>query len=222
VPSAMKFLASATNSKRASANSNKCCRCCNHGEGRARLPRQQRFAQCPRGKLRKQRPLLPLLLLPLLRRPNILARSRSPCPIRTSLHPAGCRLILAMKARRSAKTGLKANANEGSGRVASRGCRGHRLGWCACSEGAWPKVIGRLAINAGIAAYSIGAVEKAEPWTTLMPLLTLGQAFAAKIRLIVWCKSCLHRSEPDTAEAVEQHGAAMTVMVWARRLRCAQ
>jgi hypothetical protein len=55
-----------------------------------------------------------------------------------------------------------------------------------------------------------------------MPLLTLGQAFAAKIRLIVWCKSCLHRCEPDTAEVVEQHGAAMTVMVWARRLRCAQ
>jgi hypothetical protein len=126
-----------------------------------------------------------------------------------------------MKARRSAKTGLKANVNECSGRVASRGCKGHRLGWCACSEGAWPKVIGRLAINAGIAAYSIGAVEK-EPWTTLMPLLTLGQAFAAKIRLIVWCKSCLHRSEPDTAEVIEQHGAAMTVMVWARRLRCAQ
>jgi hypothetical protein len=36
----------------------------------------------------------------------------------------------------------------------------------------------------------------------------------------VWCKTCLHRFEPDTAELVEQHGAAMTVMTWARWLRC--
>ena len=41
----------------------------------------------------------------------------------------------------------------------------------------------------------------------------LGEAFTAKVRLIVWCKTCLHRFEPDTAELVEQHGAAMTVMV---------
>jgi hypothetical protein len=32
----------------------------------------------------------------------------------------------------------------------------------------------------------------------LMPLLTLGQAVAAKVRLIVWCKTCLHRFEPNT------------------------
>jgi hypothetical protein len=55
-----------------------------------------------------------------------------------------------------------------------------------------------------------------------MPLLTLGQAFVAKVRLIVWCKTCLHRFEPDTAELMEQHGAAITVMAWARRLRCSQ
>ena len=55
-----------------------------------------------------------------------------------------------------------------------------------------------------------------------MPLLTLGQAFTTKVRLIVWCKTCLQRFEPDTAELSEQHGAATTVMVWARRLRCAQ
>jgi hypothetical protein len=27
--------------------------------------------------------------------------------------------------------------------------------------------------------------------------LTLGQALAAHVRLIVWCKSCNHRAEPD-------------------------
>lgn len=43
-----------------------------------------------------------------------------------------------------------------------------------------------------------------------MPLLALGQAFTAKVRLIVWCKTCLQRFEPDTAELSEQHGAATT------------
>jgi hypothetical protein len=33
----------------------------------------------------------------------------------------------------------------------------------------------------------------------LMPSMTLGQALAAKVRLIVWCKSCGHQSEPDVA-----------------------
>jgi hypothetical protein len=55
-----------------------------------------------------------------------------------------------------------------------------------------------------------------------MPLLTLGQAYTAKVRLIVWCKRCLHRFEPDTAALAEQHGAATTVLTWARHLRCSQ
>ena len=29
--------------------------------------------------------------------------------------------------------------------------------------------------------------------------MTLGQALAAHVRLVVWCKSCSHRSEPDVA-----------------------
>jgi hypothetical protein len=41
----------------------------------------------------------------------------------------------------------------------------------------------------------------AAPDTTLKPLLTLAQAFAANDRLIVWCKSCQHRFEPDTVWA---------------------
>jgi hypothetical protein len=60
------------------------------------------------------------------------------------------------------------------------------------------------------------------PRWSLMPLLTLGQAVAARVRLTVWCKACLHRFEPDTAEIAEQHGARMTVLAWARRLCCEQ
>jgi rubredoxin len=55
-----------------------------------------------------------------------------------------------------------------------------------------------------------------------MPLLTLGQAVAAKVRLIVWCRVCQHRFEPDIATLVEEHGAATAVHNWARRLRCTQ
>jgi hypothetical protein len=55
-----------------------------------------------------------------------------------------------------------------------------------------------------------------------MPLLTLGQAIARKIRLIAWCKACLHRFEPDMTRLAAQHGAAITVMTWTRRLRCSQ
>src|SRR5438445_7262691 len=114
----MKLLASATNSERASANSKKSFRYCNLGEGCARLPRQQRFAQHTLFKLRPQRPPIPLRrrLPPMCSLPSILARSRSFSPIRTSLHPVGRRLTLPMKARRSAEACLivrpKPNANE--------------------------------------------------------------------------------------------------------------
>jgi hypothetical protein len=50
--------------------------------------------------------------------------------------------------------------------------------------------------------------------------MTLGGARAAKVRLIVWCKACGHRAEPDIAEQVAQHGAGMTVLDWAARLVC--
>jgi hypothetical protein len=52
--------------------------------------------------------------------------------------------------------------------------------------------------------------------------LTLGQALAAHVRLIVWCKNCNHRAEPDVATQVAQHGAGMTVIDWARLLRCTE
>src|SRR6266699_779427 len=50
--------------------------------------------------------------------------------------------------------------------------------------------------------------------------LTLGQALTAQVRLIVWCKACGHRAEPDVAEQVAHHGSGMTVIDWASRLRC--
>jgi hypothetical protein len=50
--------------------------------------------------------------------------------------------------------------------------------------------------------------------------LTLGQALTAQVRLIVWCKACGHRAEPNVAEQVAHHGSDMTVIDWAaRRLR---
>jgi hypothetical protein len=52
--------------------------------------------------------------------------------------------------------------------------------------------------------------------------LTLGQALAAHVRLIVWCKSCNHRAEPDMTTQVAQHGSGMTVIDWARLLCCTE
>jgi hypothetical protein len=50
--------------------------------------------------------------------------------------------------------------------------------------------------------------------------MTLGGALAAKVRLIVWCKACGHRAEPEVAEQVAHHGASMTVLDWEARLVC--
>jgi len=55
-----------------------------------------------------------------------------------------------------------------------------------------------------------------------MPLLTQAQAAAAHVRLIVWCKACQHRFEPDTAELAREYGEAISVVGWATRLRCTQ
>ena len=50
--------------------------------------------------------------------------------------------------------------------------------------------------------------------------MTLGGALAAKVRLIVWCKTCRHQAEPAVADQVERYGAETTVIDWASRLRC--
>jgi hypothetical protein len=52
------------------------------------------------------------------------------------------------------------------------------------------------------------------------PPMTLGGAAAAKVRLIVWCKACGHRSEPAPAEMARRYGPELPVPEWRRRLVC--
>jgi hypothetical protein len=49
--------------------------------------------------------------------------------------------------------------------------------------------------------------------------MTLGRALAAKVRLMVWCKTC-QQAEPAVADQVARYGADTTVIDWASRLRC--
>jgi hypothetical protein len=56
----------------------------------------------------------------------------------------------------------------------------------------------------------------------LGPPMTLGNAAAARVRLIVWCKACQHQVEPDPAEMAERYGAEMTVPDWRERLVCSR
>jgi hypothetical protein len=50
--------------------------------------------------------------------------------------------------------------------------------------------------------------------------MTLGNAAAARARLIVWCKACGHRVEPDAAQIAERYGADTPVLEWRDRLIC--
>ena len=50
--------------------------------------------------------------------------------------------------------------------------------------------------------------------------MTLVQALATKVRLIVWFKACGHRAEPAVADQVASYGGDTAVIDWARRLRC--
>jgi hypothetical protein len=52
--------------------------------------------------------------------------------------------------------------------------------------------------------------------------MTLGNAAAGHVRLIVWCLDCRHQVEPDPAEMVERYGAEMPVTDWHARLVCGQ
>ena len=52
------------------------------------------------------------------------------------------------------------------------------------------------------------------------PLMTLGNAAAAHVRLIVWCKTCGHRIEPEAAEMAKRYGPETTVIDWSKRLVC--
>ena len=48
--------------------------------------------------------------------------------------------------------------------------------------------------------------------------MTLGNAAAAGVRLVVWCRDCGRQVEPDAAEMAERYGADMTVPDWHARL----
>jgi hypothetical protein len=54
------------------------------------------------------------------------------------------------------------------------------------------------------------------------PPLTLGDAAAAHLRFMVWCKACRYRSEPDPGEQTRWHGPETPVPEWDRRLVCSQ
>jgi hypothetical protein len=50
--------------------------------------------------------------------------------------------------------------------------------------------------------------------------MTLGNASAARVRLIVLCKPCQHQVEPDPAEMAARYGAGTSVLDWRERLVC--
>jgi hypothetical protein len=52
--------------------------------------------------------------------------------------------------------------------------------------------------------------------------MTLGNAAAARARLIVWCKSCQHQVEPDPAEMAAPYGADTSVLDWRERPVCSR
>ena len=54
------------------------------------------------------------------------------------------------------------------------------------------------------------------------PPMTLGVATASGVRLIVWCRACRHRVEPDPAEMATLYGDETSVLHWRERLVCSQ
>jgi Zn finger protein HypA/HybF involved in hydrogenase expression len=52
--------------------------------------------------------------------------------------------------------------------------------------------------------------------------MTLGNAAAAHVRLIVWCRDCVHQVEPDPAEQEARYGAETALLDWHKRLVCDQ
>jgi hypothetical protein len=52
------------------------------------------------------------------------------------------------------------------------------------------------------------------------PPMTLGNAAAAHVRLIVWCRGCGHQVEPDPAEMATRYGAETLVPDWREKLVC--
>jgi hypothetical protein len=44
------------------------------------------------------------------------------------------------------------------------------------------------------------------------PPMTLGNAAAARVRLIVWCRDCSRQVEPEPAELASRYGAEIAVL----------
>ena len=53
------------------------------------------------------------------------------------------------------------------------------------------------------------------------PPMTLGNAAAARVRLIVWCADCSRQIEPDVDAMAQRYDADMPVPDWGARLACA-
>jgi hypothetical protein len=70
----------------------------------------------------------------------------------------------------------------------------------------------------GFQALAISHVMKSTPG----PPMTIGNAAAARVRLIAWCKECRYQVEPDLAEQAQRYGAEMPVLEWRTRLVCSQ
>jgi hypothetical protein len=56
----------------------------------------------------------------------------------------------------------------------------------------------------------------------LGPPMKLGNAAAARVRLIVWCLDCSHQVGPDPTEQSERYGAETTLIDWHARLSCSK
>jgi len=54
------------------------------------------------------------------------------------------------------------------------------------------------------------------------PPATLGSTATAQARLVVWCRDCQHKLDPDPAEHAARYGGELPVRDWARQLKCSQ
>ena len=52
--------------------------------------------------------------------------------------------------------------------------------------------------------------------------MTLGNAPAARVRLILWCKDRQHQVEPDPGEMAARYGVETPVLEWRERLVCSK
>jgi hypothetical protein len=50
------------------------------------------------------------------------------------------------------------------------------------------------------------------------PPATLGGTAAAGARIVIWCRACNHRVEPDPAVMAQRYGADTAVLDWHKRL----